>query len=130
MRVQFVKDDDGKVWLNYAKDIVVRKISFDFAGQHVMEKKKLMTQQSKHELINEINEHIDSRKSAKSIYSIYTVMDKHYNNMKNSIGINKWMQEEEFDDQDKEMEDAFKVLRPDSPYKLKEIVIKDKFSPK
>ena len=130
MRVQFVKDDDGKVWLNYAKDIVVRKISFDYAKQHVMEKEKMINQQAKEELIKDITQHFDSKKSSKNIYSIYTIMDKHYHNMKKGIGINKWLEDEEFDDQDQLMENAFKILRPNSPYKLKEIVLKEKFDPK
>lgn len=61
MRVQFVKDDDGKVWLNYAKDIVVRKIKFDVEKHHIMKEVQMINNQAKFELVQEINNHIDNK---------------------------------------------------------------------
>lgn len=131
MRVQFSKDDDGKVWLSYAKDIIVRKIKFDYEKHHIMKEVQNSNQQAKVELVTEINKHLDSKCSAKSIYSIYTVMDKHYNTMKDGIGISKWMDEDSIEDEnDCIVEEAYKMLRPSSPYKLKELISKEKFDPK
>lgn len=58
-------------------------------------------------------------------------MDKHYNTMKDKIGVNKILEEEDKqDEKDCITQDTFKALRPCSPYKLNEVINKDKFSPK
>lgn len=95
MRVQFMKDDDGKVWFNYAKDIVVRKIKYDLAKQLVIKEVQQINMQAKKELITELNRHLDKAKSAKAIHGIYNVMDKHYGEIKDQSKIEE-------------------VLRPDS----------------
>ena len=58
-------------------------------------------------------------------------MEKHYTTMKDKIGVTKWL-EEDNSDEDKECitQEAFKSFRPNSPYKLKEVINKDKFNPK
>ena len=131
MRIQFVKDDDGKVWLNYAKDIVVRKIKFDQERHYIMKEVQMINDQAKVDLVQEINNHIDTTWSIKSIHSIYTVMNKHYTTMKDKIGVTQWLEEESEEDEDDWItQDAFKSLRPSSPYTLKEVINKEKFTPK
>jgi len=126
-----MKDDDGKIWLNYARDIVARKIKFDYEKHFILQEVLDENKQAKVELVNEINNHLNTAKSAKNIYSIYKVMEKHYSSMKEGMGIDKWLKDDSFSNEHELItENAFKTIRPGSPYKLKELVDKKKFSPK
>ena len=131
MRVQFMKDDDGKIWLNYARDIVARKLKFDVEKHLILKEVQDINNQATAELVRQVNEHLDTAKSVKNIYSIYKVMEKHYNIMKTSIGVDQMLDEDsQIIEEEAITEDVYKTLRPGSPYKLKELVNQKKFSPK
>lgn len=57
---------------------------------------------------------------------MYEIMGSHYDHMKDQVGL-----KEVFDnsDSDEQTEEIFKKLRPQSPYKFKEL-IKNQFDPK
>ena len=126
-----MKDDDGKIWLNYARDIIAQKIKFDLEKHMILKEVQDINNQAKAELVRQVNLHLDTTKSAKNIYSIYKVMEKHYNIMKDNIGVND-MLDEDSSVVEREIitEKAYKSLRPGSPYKLKELVNQKNFSPK
>lgn len=50
---------------------------------------------------------------------MYEIMGTHYDKMKDNIGLNEIL---ENNDSDRETEQAFTMLRPRSPYKLKELI--------
>jgi hypothetical protein len=130
MRTKFVKDDDGKIWLVYAKDIIVRKVTFDYDKQMSIQEVHNINKQAKDNLMKGLNEHLDSCKSAQTIYSIYNAMNEHYTDTKKSVGINNWINKDLLqNDHDLITEEAFKSIRPGSAYKLDEIVHKSKFHP-
>lgn len=60
MRAQFVKDDDGKIWLSYAKDLVVRKVKFDLEKHMIAQEVSNINKQAKDRLIRQLNRHLDS----------------------------------------------------------------------
>lgn len=131
MRAQFVKDDDGKIWFTYVKDLYVRKVAFDFERQVIMEEVQNINQQAKDNLIKEINAHMNHTREPNSINSIYNVMNNHYSGIKDEVGVDKLYQDDYLEnEQDRITEDAYNTLRPESPYKLGELVSKKKFNQK
>jgi len=131
MRAQFVKDDNGKIFFSYVKDLYVRKIPFDYERHYIMQEVQNINDQAKDNLISEINGHIDKTKSPKAIHTIYTVMNHHFGNIKNKVGVGNLEKDEFLENEDDLItEDAYKTLRPNSPYKLNELIHKRKFTPK
>lgn len=100
MRVKFVKDDDGKIWLSYVKDLHVKKLKFDYERHLIMKEVQNINKQAKQELLTELNHHLDTGKSAKTVYSIYKVMNKHYSNIKDNVGITDWMENDSLNDEE------------------------------
>jgi hypothetical protein len=94
MRIQFVKDDDGKIWLYYAKDIAARKIKFNDEKHLILKEVQQINNQAKKNLIKELNVHLNTAKSAKTIHGIYKVMDKHYDSIKDQAGIEEMLIED------------------------------------
>lgn len=131
MRAQFTKDDDGKIFFVYVKDLNVRKIPPDFEHQIILEEVQNINQEAKERLVNEINSHLDNTKSHKKIHSIYETMNNHYSGIKNGIGVTELYGKDYLEtEQDKIAEDAFKTLRPESPYKLNELINQKNFKEK
>lgn len=124
-------DDDGEIWLNHATDIIARKLKFDLERHMILKEVQDINNQAKVELVRQINIHLDTTKSVKNIHSIYKVMEKHYNIMKNTLGIDTMLNEDSgVLEKEAITEDVFQSLRPGSPYKLKELIDQKKFSPK
>ena len=94
MRIQFVKDDDGKIWLYYAKDIAARKIEFDYEKHLILKEVQQINNQAKKDLIKELDQHLGTAKSTKRIHGIFKVMDRHYDNIKDQTGIEEILQED------------------------------------
>lgn len=100
MRVKFAKDDDGKIWLSYVKDLHCKKIKFDYERHLIMKEVQNINKQAKEQLITELNHHLDTGKSAKTVYSIYKVMNKHYTDIKDSAGITEWLEKDSLADEE------------------------------
>lgn len=131
MRAQFVKDDDGKIWFSYVKELYVRKIPFDFERHIIMDEIQSIEKEAKENLINEINNYLDHTKSQKTIHSIYKVMNTHFNGIKGQVGVDELYRDNYLENEhDRITEDAYKTLRPESPYKLGELVNKHEFNEK
>eukprot|EP00347_Sterkiella_histriomuscorum_P018862 403343887 len=127
MRTEFSKDENGTIWFMYASSIVARPVKG--RGQQFQTKKvNYVNQENKTNLLNELERHQDQARenNSQNIKKMYDIMGQHYENIKDHLGLKEAF---ENSDEDEQTEEIFKKLRPQSPYKFKELV-RNQFDPK
>lgn len=76
MEVNFMKDDDGKIWLFYIDNLLVRKI-FTEPGYTKMQELDYMTKEGREQLDNEVKQYLGFKKQRKDeIMAVYPNLDQ------------------------------------------------------
>ena len=80
MDAQFMKDDNGKIWLFYVSNLIVRKIYTD-PGYILTIELDYMTKQGRNKLENEVDQYIDtqSENAQKRTEIMSQLIDEYYN---------------------------------------------------
>lgn len=120
MRAEFLKDDDGKIWFSWAKDIFVRSMKSNKDKYEMREVKQLTTQYQR-QIINEIDKHKQNagERASTNIQKMHDLMNQHYEQVKEEIGIMDALNDSDHNEQS---DQVFAKLRPSSPYKFKELL--------
>lgn len=83
MEAQFMKDDNGKIWLFYVSNLIVRKI-YTEPGYTLTIELDYMTKKARDDLELEVNEFFDNQtgKSKKRTEIMSNLIDDYYKRMK------------------------------------------------
>ena len=121
-KITFMRDNNSNFWLTYMKDIFVRKnpqLNNPPPGRFDLIKSNL------EEIIEKNIKNLTTKEKI-HVGEFSTLMKNNYIEMKELIGIKKNMIEH---DDKFSIDSVYKILRPESPYKLSEI-INPEFDPK
>ena len=95
----------------------------------VYKKVAYMNKESREQLIEELDRHQEETKEKQSgnIQRMFEIMNTHYNQLKEHVGLKDVLNESEDDHQS---EQIFAKLRPTSPYKLSDLLSKKEIDAK
>ncbi len=127
MKATFLRDEHNNLWLFDAEDIRVRQIAIRLDEHCLATKMDYFNCKTREHVIRELDEFSTQYKlDCSSVDTIYKLMRKNYECMKRQVGILAPGAE----DRDRlHVDEAFRRLRPSSPYKMSEMIDPD-FSPK
>jgi hypothetical protein len=118
---EFMKDDNGKLWLTWASRISVRPIQVkQTQGEILFKRVGLITPEGKQRLIDDL----ETTQEPKGVESpgaerLAQYMQSHYEEIKASTGVNRLFEK---DPPDYKTNEAFARLRPMTPYTLEELL--------
>jgi hypothetical protein len=121
MRAEFMRDDNGRVWLMYATKIAVKKIDLDAESDEnvLFRRVNLESDENKARVESEILVRtVEPSESVRSL-RLSRLMKQHYEEVKETIGVNKLFEPEQ---PDYISNKAFARLRPMSPYSMEELL--------
>lgn len=128
MKGEFMKDDNGKIWLTWATKVAVRQMK---SKQGQNEKKEGFSYAfNRQELMEELESAGEPRLESHEAQRLAKFMSDHYEVIKTNTGVNKLF---ERDPPDLKTNEAFARLRPMTPYTFEELLdphISDKISDK
>lgn len=120
MKTEFMKDDNGKLWLTFASKISVRDIKVEQAETALTFKRvELISPTNRQNVLNELSMYTSKNLLSPNARRISDVMEEHYETIKSKSGINKLFDPEP---PDAESNNAFSRLRPLIPYTLDQLL--------
>ena len=119
MKAEFVKDDNGSIWFQFADQLWVRP-STNYAKNADQSREKVakINEEKRQQLLQEMKE--CAEKSGELSQGLKAIMDNHYLEMKEVAGFNEL--EPPSEGSDSETEAVFKKLRPNAKHSLNDIL--------
>jgi len=117
---EFMKDDNGKLWLTWASRISVRQIQVkQTQGEILFKRVGLITPESKQRLLDDLEATQEPKVESPGAERLAQYMQSHYEEIKASTGVNRLFEK---DPPDHKTNAAFARLRPMTPYTLEELL--------
>jgi hypothetical protein len=119
MRGEFIKDDNGRIWLIGANKISVSSLELVENDNHILFKRVgLMNSESKETLMQQVNL-ISKIKLNSKASKLAEAMNEHYENLKRKVGLDSVFTPKPPDNASNY---AFAKLRPLTPYRFDQLV--------
>lgn len=128
MKGEFMKDENGKIWLTWATKIAVRPTKFKQSQSEA--KEGFSYAFNRQELMEELESAGEPRLESHEAQRLAKYMSDHYEVIKTNTGVNKLFEKEP---PDMKTNEAFARLRPMTPYTFEELLdphLSDKVSEK
>ena len=120
MKGEFMRDDNGKIWLTWASRISVRPIQIkQTQGEILFKRVGLISADSKQKLIEDLDMVTNPKLESPEAERLAKYMNEHYEEIKANTGVNKLFEKEP---PDYKTNEAFARLRPMTPYTLEELL--------
>ena len=117
---EFMKDDNGKIWLTWASHISVRAIQLkQTQGEILFKRVGLITPEGKQKLVEDLDSSQIPKIESPIAERLAVYMQNHYEEIKANTGVNKLFEKEP---PDYKTNAAFARLRPMTPYTLEELL--------
>lgn len=120
MKAEFMKDDNGKLWLTFVSKIRVREIEVAQAETAMTFKRvELLSPTNRKNVLNELQQFNSKNLLSPNARRISDVMEEHYETIKSKSGISQLFEPEP---PNLESNNAFSRLRPLIPYTLDQLL--------
>ena len=121
IQAEFLKDDNGKIWLIHATQIAMREINVpDLEDEIKIEQQALVPPEFADDFKSELKEYNeDTGAMTARASALMGILDDHYAGIKHQSGVNELLKAEP---PNTESNYAFAKLRPTSPYTMQQLL--------